>query len=63
MEHAAPAIEYACRHCGGIAIARDAWAQWDVARQAWTLSEIFAFAYCHQCLRETHLIERPVGTA
>lgn len=63
MAHATPAVEYVCEHCDGIAIARDAWAQWDTAAQAWVLAEIFAFAYCYQCLRETQLIERPIGMA
>ncbi|MGK6354879.1 hypothetical protein ACMGDH_06585 [Sphingomonas sp. DT-207] len=56
-------IEYACARCGGIAVTRDAWAEWNVARQRWTLCEVFDFAFCHQCARATQLVERPAGTA
>ena len=53
-----PRVEYACERCGGVAVTRDAWAEWHVPSQAWTLSELFDFAFCHQCHRETRLIER-----
>jgi hypothetical protein len=53
-----PAIEYACQRCGASAVTRDAWAEWNVASQAWVLSEIFDFAFCHQCHRETRPVER-----
>ncbi|WP_404335035.1 hypothetical protein AB2M62_15055 [Sphingomonas sp. MMS12-HWE2-04] len=39
---------------------RDAWAEWDLPTQAWVLSEIFDFAFCHQCHRETKLVARAV---
>jgi len=54
-------IEYACVRCGGVAVTRDAWAEWNARQQAWVLSETFDFAFCHQCHRETHLTERPVA--
>ena len=56
-----PRVEYACERCGGVAVTRDAWAEWHVPSQAWTLSELFDFAFCHQCHRETRLAERPVA--
>jgi Zn finger protein HypA/HybF involved in hydrogenase expression len=59
-EGEAPRVEYACERCGGIAVTRDAWAEWDVSAQAWVLSETFDFAFCHQCHRETRLVVRPV---
>lgn len=52
-------VEYGCNECGGTAVTRDAWAEWRVADQAWVLSEVFDFAFCHQCHRETILVERP----
>jgi hypothetical protein len=60
-EGEAPRVEHACERCGGIAVTRDAWAEWDVSSQAWVLSETFDFAFCHQCHRETRLVVRPVG--
>ncbi|MBB4837267.1 hypothetical protein HNP52_000318 [Sphingomonas kyeonggiensis] len=56
-------IEYACAHCGGTAVTRDAWAEWDRENQLWTLSETFDFAFCHQCHRETQLATRPATDA
>lgn len=53
-------VEYACSQCGGTAVTRDAWAEWRVDDQAWALSELFDFAFCHHCHRETRLIERAV---
>ncbi|UZK64867.1 hypothetical protein [Sphingomonas sp. M1-B02] len=53
-----PRVEHACEQCGGVAVTRDAWAEWSVEQQAWVLSETFDFAFCHQCHRETKLIER-----
>jgi hypothetical protein len=44
-----------------VAVTRDAWAEWNLERQAWTLSEIFDFAFCHTCHRETRLDKRQVG--
>lgn len=60
-EGEAPRVEHACERCGGIAVTRDAWAEWDVSVQAWVLSETFDFAFCHQCHRETRLVVRAVG--
>ena len=53
-----PWVEFACERCGGLAVTRDAWAEWHVPSQAWKLSEMFDFAFCHQCHRETRLVER-----
>ncbi|WP_188054108.1 MULTISPECIES: hypothetical protein [unclassified Sphingosinithalassobacter] len=53
------ALEYACERCGGTAVTRDAWAEWDVAAQAWVLSAVFDYAHCHECHRDTRLVERP----
>ncbi len=61
MNDEASPIEYACDSCGGSAVTRDAWAEWNVEGQAWVLSEIFDFAFCHQCHREAQLVERPAG--
>jgi hypothetical protein len=60
-EGEAPRVEHACERCGGIAVTRDAWAEWDVSSQAWILSETFDFAFCHQCHRETRLVVRALG--
>jgi hypothetical protein len=54
----APRVEYACERCGGVAVTRDAWAEWSLENQVWILSETFDFAFCHQCHREARLVER-----
>lgn len=59
-EGEAPRVIYACERCGGIAVTRDAWAEWDVDAQGWVLSETFDFAFCHQCHRETQLAAHPI---
>ena len=59
MKLVPPPIEHACAHCGSVAVTRDAWAEWHVADQAWVLAETFDFAFCHECHRETRLVERP----
>jgi hypothetical protein len=51
-------IDYACAHCGGGQVIRDAWAEWDLDRQSWVLSAVFDFAYCLECQRDTKLDER-----
>lgn len=60
MANAPVRIEFACAHCSGTAVTRDAWAEWNITDQAWALAEMFDFAFCHQCHRETQLTERPV---
>jgi hypothetical protein len=62
VESETPRVEYACERCSGVAVTRDAWAEWDVGAQAWKLSEMFDFAFCHQCHRETRLVERAPGS-
>lgn len=55
------AIEFVCDSCATPNVTREAWAAWDVERQAWQLAELFDYAFCHQCHRRTQLIERPVA--
>ena len=51
------AVEIVCGTCGGNRVTRDAWAEWAVAEQQWTLGAVFDYAYCHDCLAETRLEE------
>lgn len=60
-EGATPRVEYACERCGGTAVTRDAWAEWDAGSQSWRLAEVFDFAFCHNCHRETRLEELPAS--
>lgn len=53
MTHALHA--YVCSLCGGIAITRDAWAEWDAVAQQWVLGPMFDFAYCHHCHHQCEL--------
>jgi hypothetical protein len=46
-----------CSACGSDEVSRDAWADWDAARQEWVLGAVFDYAHCHRCDRETSLIE------
>lgn len=50
-----PPIDFVCRNCGGNSVARDAWAEWDVAAQGWVLGTAFDDAFCHDCEAETRL--------
>jgi hypothetical protein len=55
-----PPVTYCCGNCSGVAVTRDAWAEWDADAQVWRLSEVFDFAFCHQCHRETRLVAQPL---
>lgn len=50
-------VAYICSHCGGNAVLTDAWAEWDVDQQSWTLQDTVTEAFCRQCDGETSLIE------
>ena len=54
-------LEVACELCGRLGVTREAWAEWSVAEQAWVLSHLFDFAFCHHCHRPTRPVERPVS--
>jgi hypothetical protein len=54
-------IDYVCERCGGVAVTRDAWAEWDVALQLWVMRTLFDHAFCHDCRRATLLVERPAA--
>ncbi len=62
MESPPTPVEHCCTHCGGTAVTRDAWVEWEVAQQAWVISALFDFAFCHHCHRQTQLVERAVST-
>jgi len=51
-------IAIICSNCGSADVSRDAWAQWDVESQRWTLRHVFDHAYCHTCDQETSLVEQ-----
>ena len=38
-----------CGWCGSDRVTRDAWAEWDVAAQAWVLGAVFDDGWCHAC--------------
>ena len=42
-------------------VSRDAWADWDSARQEWVLGAVFDDAHCHDCEGETRLDEVPLA--
>ena len=50
-------VTYICKTCGSDLVTRDAWAEWDVEEQEWTLGAAFDYAFCHKCETETHLLE------
>lgn len=55
-------VDYLCNICSGNTVTRDAWAEWDSARQEWTLGAVYDYAYCHDCEAETRLVEVDVET-
>lgn len=50
-------LQILCSRCGSTDVSRDAWAEWDVAAQEWTLRAVYDHAYCHACDNETRLTE------
>lgn len=54
-------ISIACSVCGSNNVSRDAWADWDVASQAWVLGALFDQGFCHRCEDEQNLLEIPLG--
>ncbi len=50
-------IQIACAECGSTEVSRDAWADWDVERQAWVLGWVFDDGHCHRCERGVSLVE------
>ena len=54
-------IIIACGWCNSPNVSRDAWADWDVASQSWTLGTVFDQGFCHDCERERSLVEVPVN--
>lgn len=53
-------IEIACEHCGHLGVMREAWAEWNVADQAWVLGQMFDFAFCLNCHRPTQMVSRAI---
>lgn len=48
---------YVCQNCGSNRVTRDAWAEWDVEMQQWSLGSIYDQAFCHRCEVDTRLVE------
>jgi hypothetical protein len=53
-------IEFICERCDGVAVIREAWAEWDVPRQDWVLATVFDRGFCLTCYRSSNLVGRPV---
>ena len=51
-------VSYVCTECGSDDVRIDAFAMWDVDKQAWVLSHMFDQAFCEQCDGETTTEER-----
>lgn len=49
MVAAGKPVAIACATCGSPDVSRDAWAEWDVAKQDWALRAVFDAAHCHIC--------------
>lgn len=43
------AVRIVCGWCGSEDVSRDAWADWDVAAQAWVLRQVFDDGFCQAC--------------
>ena len=50
-------VTFICNQCGGKAVTRDAWAEWDEREQDWVLGAAYDYAFCHDWEKETHLEE------
>jgi hypothetical protein len=57
MERPGKRVTFVCNMCGGKTVTRDAWAEWDVEAQGWVLGAAYDYTFCHDCEKETHLIE------
>ena len=62
MATLAPRITIACSVCDSSKVTRDAWAEWEVARQEWVLGAVYDQGFCHRCEEEQKLVERAVGS-
>ncbi|MFD1612783.1 hypothetical protein ACFSCW_13325 [Sphingomonas tabacisoli] len=56
-------VTFVCNMCGGTSVTRDAWAEWDVASQDWVLGAAYDYAFCHDCEKETRLVEVELAPA
>jgi hypothetical protein len=56
-------VTYLCEKCGSDQVTLDAWAEWNVERQAWVLGATYDHTYCHKCDGETHLVEVELAPA
>jgi hypothetical protein len=54
-------IRIICSECGGENVRRDAFAEWDIAKQDWVLSSVFDQGHCEDCGGERALAEEEVG--
>lgn len=55
-------MQIVCSWCGSADVSRDAWASWDVGKQAWVLGAVFDDGFCHACECERSLEERIIGS-
>lgn len=44
-----------CSRCGSDEVSRDAWADWDSAKQQWVLGAVFDYAHRHKCDGESSI--------
>jgi len=42
-------IQFVCGWCGSTDVSRDAWADWNVEKQAWVLRQVFDDGFCQTC--------------
>ena len=54
-------VIYVCDHCGSDDVRADAYAQWDVDAQEWTVSATFPNYICEDCGGETRVSEKPLA--
>lgn len=50
-------VRMVCETCGSELVTRDAWAEWAVDAQDWTLGAVYDYAFCHSCEADTHIAE------
>lgn len=55
-------IRYVCNWCGSDNVFVDSWVEWDAAKQAWRVADVFeSTAYCTKCDGECSVLAEPIG--
>ncbi|MNR57174.1 hypothetical protein D3C85_1778990 [compost metagenome] len=48
-------VNFVCARCGSSNVIKDAWAEWDIDSQRWTLHSTYDSCYCQDCQEDCRL--------